>query len=151
MAWVPFFFLFFFFHFHLPGVFLRFCLSKNLPCVSYVCVLKHGERERLSWGTALAHSLKRWRRSIRLQTHTRRANSEIMIILIVVSFLFRKWLCVIDVEIYLITGAVSLINPPKNCCVTMKKIANQLERCLREKGLALLVNHGIPQYKVAWV
>lgn len=46
-------------------------------------------------------------------------------------------------------GAFSLNNPPKNCCVTMKKIASQMERCLREKGLALLVNHGIPQYKLS--
>lgn len=46
------------------------------------------------------------------------------------------------------TGIASLIDPPKNCCVTMRKIASQLERCLREKGMALLVNHGIPQHKV---
>lgn len=46
-------------------------------------------------------------------------------------------------------GTVSLASPPKNCCVTMKKIASQLERCLQGKGLALLVNHGIPQYKLS--
>lgn len=51
---------------------------------------------------------------------------------------------------FIFAGAISLINPPKNCCVTMKKIANQLERCLQEKGMALLVNHGIPQYKVKY-
>ncbi|XP_065223057.1 uncharacterized protein LOC135847454 isoform X2 [Planococcus citri] len=45
-------------------------------------------------------------------------------------------------------GIASLIDPPKNCCVTMRKIASQLEKCLREKGLALLVNHGIPQHKL---
>jgi len=38
-----------------------------------------------------------------------------------------------------------------SCRITMKKIASQLERSLCEKGVALLVNHGIPQHKLSAV